>query len=427
MFSCVKSISRDIYKNEDGLTLMEVSLGLLVVSILALPLLQAYNVEIRQRTISNTQGALAQIEDSMNHYFLSGNGEYPCPASVSLGEDDPGFGEEGDCTLANIRLCTDPLWSSTEGICKTEDAPTAVIIGSVPFAELKMQQEQTLDYWGNKILYAVSFPQTNQAVYTIGGGTITVNTVDDPVDVANGSADGIPDALTNPYDIFMFSTGATGLGGYSRNGESLGDCADPADSYDHENCDFDNVFFYDVNPGNKSAAAFAEQVGPQFYDDMTRGQQSVPESTWFQHPDNAAYTDEDFAMTFATRIGIGTHRPGEDTTPDEMLHVAGNIRVETGTGGNGRLKTDSICDEDEDCFDPSYITEEVDEMQCDPDDDLYGEQVIRTIGDNQVRCNVTDGASGGSELQIDTSVVNGSCNLGERAVGFNPSGGILCL
>ncbi len=435
MFKFANSFVQKIRTNEDGITLMEVSLGLVILSILALPLLQAYNVEIRQRTISNTQGTLAQVQDSINHYFISGNGDYPCPASVSLAEGDPNFGEEGDCTLANIRLCTDPLWPTTEGICKTADIPTAVIIGAVPFSELKMQQEEVLDYWSNKILYAVSLPQTDPATFTIGGGTITVNTVDDPVAVADGSADGVPDALSDLYDLFLFSTGVTGLGGYTRNGVNIGACADPVDGYDSENCDFDNVFFYDVNPSNKSASAFAEQRGVQFYDDLTRGQQSIPETTWFQHPDNGTYVVEDFAMTLATRIGIGTNDPQNNTLPERMLHVAGNIRVEADDVGDpddhgeGWLKTDSICDEDEDCFDPSYITETVDDMQCDPDDDLYGEQAIRTIGDNQVRCNTTSGG-GGSPLQVDPTVVNGDCisgaNQDERAIGFGPSGEMLC-
>ena len=159
---------------------------------------------------------MSNAQDAINQFFISGNTFYPCPANVSAQAGDADFGISGDCTLSNIKLCTNPLWDNTEGICKTEDTPNAIIIGSIPFSTLRMSEDLALDYWGNRIMYAVTLSQANQTTYNTTAGKIVLLAADDPLDVANGIADGNPDALSQLYDIFLFSTGVNGAGGYSK-------------------------------------------------------------------------------------------------------------------------------------------------------------------------------------------------------------------
>ncbi len=424
-----KALIQKLIRKENGISLIEVAIGLIVLGLIVTPIMQSYNIKVKKESKQVTRGSLKNAQNSINQYYASGNGAYPCPASLTLGESDVDFGKSGDCTLANIKLCTDQSWKSNEGICKTDDTANAVIIGGVPFATIKMNQENALDYWGNKIIYAVTFEQTDNATFTANSGQIRVNAVDDPLLVQSGFEDGIPEEKTNTIDFFLFSTGSSSGGGFTKDGIAITSCGNALNGYESENCNFDNRFFYDTNPNNNTASAFSEVVGVNFYDDITLGQESVPESTWFQHPDNASYTD-DFVMTLSTAIGIGT------TTPNETIDVVGDIRT------NGGIETDSICDINNiECFDPELITGTRDEMECDADNTLYGNQAVMRLANNQVYCgsaiysdapNIPPPLQGmpieGEAITVDTNVINdNTCDDGELISGIKLNGDVICV
>ncbi|PCJ99513.1 MAG: hypothetical protein COA45_05605 [Zetaproteobacteria bacterium] len=443
--SCVLNTTNNTTRNEDGLTLIEVAIGLIVIGLIALPLMQAYKIELIQESRNRTRGSLANTESAINQFYGGGNFDYPCPASFTLQESDPDFGASGDCAvLANIKLCTSPLWPATEGICKTDNTTDAVIIGAVPFSTLKIPQEHALDFWGNKIIYAVTFEQTEETTFLANNGTIRVEAVDNPgaiqIRIENGTAptladDGVPNEKTANVDFFLFSTGLTGVGGYTKDGILIQACGGAATGWEHENCDFDDIFFYDQNPIDDASSAFSEVPGFNFFDDMTRAQDSLPEQIWFPHP-----TYNPYLLTMSTRIGIGT------ASPQATIEVVGNIRTD------GRLQSDQICDSiGNDCFDPELITGTMDAMKCDPSgDNMAGTQAVMRIADSQVYCNspvygTTDENGNpiplpqqgepidGIALQVDTSVLSGnsgnpdgSCDPGELISGINASGEIIC-
>ena len=432
---------------EAGFTLIEAAIALTVVGLVMIPIMHQYKVDLRQESWNRTRGSLANAETAINQFYYGGNYDYPCPANVSLSESDPDFGKSGDCTLANIKLCTDLTWESTEGICKTEDTTDAVIIGAVPFATLKMPQEQALDFWGNKIIYSVTLEQTEETTFQGNNGRIRIHAVDNPeairLRIENGTLptladDGIPGEKENNADFFLFSTGATAIGGYTKDGESLQPCGLPINGFDHENCDLDDTFFYDQNPNDDSASAHAEVAGPNFFDDMTRAQLSLPEQMWFQHPDYNPYL-----ITMSTRIGIGT------SIPRASIEVVGNVRT------NGTLQSDQLCDDTEsDCFDPELITGTMDQMECEPDSNITEKPVVMQIADSRVYCGSTvypnelspgvphpDAGDpiAGITLEVNTTVYTGStnpdldpddtriCPYGDLATGFNTSGELICV
>lgn len=447
---CLKNTvktTQSAIRKEDGLTLLEAAIGLIIIGLITLPLIHSYKTTLIQESRDRTRGSMANIKDAINQYHAAGNFVYPCPASISLQEGGVRFGIAGlgsanDCQLADLKLCTNPTWSTTEGICKTDDTTDAVIIGAVPFSNLKMQQEKALDFWGNKIIYAVTFEQTNLATFTGNIGTIRVKAVDNPEAIqdqiengtsasSNSSNDGIPNEKTSSVDFFLFSTGATGIGGYTKNGILIQACGDATTGFEHENCDFDDVFFYDKNPTDDAASAYSEVPGLNFFDDMTRAQLSIPEPMWFQHPDNGTYT-EDYLLTLSTRIGIG---PDPITDPLATIEVQGNIRT------NGMLKSDEMCNKfGNECFDPELITGDLDVMKCNPaGDTMFGDQAVMQIARNQVHCNSTvdtsNNAFDGVALHVDTSIisgstatdsVNGHCQAGWMVSGFDSNGEIIC-
>lgn len=122
-----------VVKKEEGLSLVEMAIGLVVLGLIATPIIYSYKIQEIRESITSTRGSLATAQNAINQYYGSGSGEYPCPASLSLKEGDTDFGKSGDCTLPNIKLCTNALWRTSEGICKTDDTVDAVIIGGGAF------------------------------------------------------------------------------------------------------------------------------------------------------------------------------------------------------------------------------------------------------------------------------------------------------
>lgn len=419
-------------KQDDGVSLIEAAFALIMIGLIILPILQASRYETRLAQSSVTHGSLAGLQGGINNYFLGGAGAYPCPSDLDTAPGDNGYGRADDCSdLSQIPLCNDPLWFEDDGICKTSDNIGAVIIGGAPFATLKMNEEAAFDYWGNKVLYAVTHTQTNNDTYTIGAGQVRAMVVDSPTSPSN---DGNPRLLDTQYDFILFSTGAGGVGGVTRMGQRLGGCGAEAEGYEVENCDLDDVFFLDADPTERAAAAFSEVTGDQFYDDYTRAQQSVPELTWFQHPNNPEY-DDDYVITLSTSVGIGTQ------TPEATLDVRNDIRIQSGTNEDGtnyggRLKSDLICDRNNNhCFDPEQITGELERMRCsDVNGGFYGNQAVRRFQSNRVLCTTAqydelDESINGDALAVDTTIIPSTttpCAANERVTGIGGSGGVIC-
>lgn len=427
--SKLKSINNAL-PQQKGLSLLEMAIGLVVLGFVALPIIRSYSGDLEKEAYNTTSGSLVETITGINQFFFSDNSRYPCPTDMSLAEGDANFGLEGSCDLASILLCgpTSP-WLASGGICKTDNTANAIVIGGVPFGTLKMSQDTQIDFWKNKFIYAVTHSQTKQLSYSTGGGKINVLAADNPLNVANSTEDGVPDVLSIPYDMFLFSTGETGVGGFTSRGMANDVCGDLTTGLEHENCDFDNTFFIAVDPYDNASNAFGRVPGVNFFDDITRMQISPPLATWFQHTDNPTYTDKDYVLTLATKVGIGTKEP------DETLHVVGDIRAEvmlSGDGGN--LKSDLLCNESGSCFDPVIITDTLPQMNCDSDASFPLQRAVTRVANSEVKCNTAlddsgNPIGGGNNLRVDNSKFGTmDCGgSGEIAQGIDASGDLICV
>ncbi len=357
--------------NQRGFSLIEVSVSLLVIGLIALPFLNEYRRNSVRDSYYETQGILAQARDGINQYYASLTSSYPCPASLALGPGDTDYGVSGDCTLVNLDLCSSGSWFVSDGICKTSDTADAVIIGALPFATIKMQQQSELDFWDNKIIYAVTHQLTIPA--STSGGRIRARVYD-------AATDTFPTIVN--HEILLFSTGGSKVGGFSKDGVSISPCGPMLDGYDNENCDFDEEFII-----NDDSRLFSLANGQRFYDDVTVGQETFPSVLWFEHRNNMAYPDNEYSLTLAAKVGVGTNNPAA------ALHVDGGIKIErkydptdplysvgTNADDGGRLKVDVLCDNSADCMDTELITGSRPEMRCDASNNFYGEQAVTTIG-----------------------------------------------
>jgi len=410
------------FLKDDGISLIEAAVGVVILGLISVPLFQAMRIEQVQRTYKETAGGLSDVRSGINQYYAL-EGAYPCPASLTAQEGDVDFGSSQNftkptCELVDLTLCSDPSWPTAGGgVCKTSNDPVnAVVIGALPFVNLKASHSYALDVWSHKILYGVSFMQTDPDTYVIGAGVVNVLVPDDPNDPA---ADGVPEPHSSLYDFVLVSHGETKVGAYNKDGLLVSACPAFADGIEVHNCDMDNQFLLHVDPSNLAAAAANRVVGNNFYDDITSGQDTIPADSWFQHPDNSAYPDQDYLLTIANRIGVGLLEPAE------TIHVAGAIRVEDTPDilePFGNLKARSLCSyytyTDPDtgvetdvllgCFDPELFAGTKDQMKCDPADLVLGDQVITQVLEGHVVCNTSldagDSSAGTPPSPIPTSV-----------------------
>ena len=174
--------------------------------------------------------------------------QFPCPADPTLGPGDAGFGQE-------MRTALGPVGTPNRYAGTTCTAPLVggVYHGAVPFAELDLSADDTLDQYGNKFSYAVSATVSDGEAFMAGRkplGSISVTKFD-----TLGGTTTIPNV---PFALVHH--GASGFGSYSPAGVRLA-CPAAAAARDADNCN-DDATFVDANDFMNTNDASAE-----FYDD----------------------------------------------------------------------------------------------------------------------------------------------------------------
>ncbi len=416
---------------ESGFSLIEISILLIVIGFIFAPIIRTIEHDIERDNHRRNSGLLSNANDSINKFYSNAGGAYPCPASLTLDAEDAASGVSADCTnLNNFRNCTNPTWlTAGGGVCRTSSiAGNAVIVGAVPYAEIGTDLENSLDVWGNKLIYVIPFLNTDNLLTNNYNG-VRMQTLS-----STGAVIAAADA-----EMLLFSTGFSGVGGFTKEGNQVSACGLAVQGYDNENCDFDNIFF--SNDG-----AFSRVPGAEFYDDITRSQTAVPATTWFEHQSNPATggANNRFAITSSTRVGIGRNDPANS------LHVNGGIRVESRDPAllnlalscapntacfepGGRVKTPSVCNDSGDCFEPEIITENRSEMLCDSAAQLHGDQPVLAVHTERVHCASPENSAGTAilekSLRVDTAIFpTSSCTvLGEVAAGIDSAGEVICV
>lgn len=88
-----KFLQHKILKSENGFTLIDVAVALLVIGILAAPLVQQYRIWLLTSKQQLTAGRAQNARDAIEQYYFVNN-RYPCPADPRLGPSDADFGVE---------------------------------------------------------------------------------------------------------------------------------------------------------------------------------------------------------------------------------------------------------------------------------------------------------------------------------------------
>lgn len=390
---------KSIIKDEKGLSLIEVAMVLLIAGILTVPMVDLYTIYKETEKTEVTKNNITDVRNAVNKFAVK-EGRYPIPASVSAVQGDVGFGHEGSPNPPN---CASATWATTDGICRTATSPD-VLIGAVPFNTVGLEEEESIDYWGNRILYAVSLTQTSAGTYVendgVTGGAITV------MEMSSAGLVAAPEFR----DAIFVSHGPEAVGAYTAQGNAAAPCNVPVVEAEDENCDLDEVFVLEEN-----ARGYVK--GGDYYDDYTSALKSPGGTAWSQ-PAMAT----DIAWTGATRIGIGT------TNPSVKLEAAGDITA------TGKVRADQLCGPGSTCFDPEMITGALTEMDCAKKSALGG--VVTGLGAGIVSCSGAVDASGNPassgvvEYRFDaTYIQQKDCTTvgsGQPMIGIDATGEPIC-
>jgi prepilin-type N-terminal cleavage/methylation domain-containing protein len=139
-----------------GFTLLELSIVVLVVTLLIGGLLIPLSTQVEQRNISDTQQRLVQIQDALMGFAIA-HGRFPCPASVSNPPQPTDQGVEDTPTGVNLGVCNHPIDGYVPGV-------------TLGLTNLD-SQGFVVDAWGlqqNRIRYAITNNLAN--AFTTNGG-----------------------------------------------------------------------------------------------------------------------------------------------------------------------------------------------------------------------------------------------------------------
>lgn len=398
--------------NEKGFSLLEVALLLLVGGILAVPLMEAYNRYMTERTSAKTYTAGSTIQSAMTEFYEM-HERYPCPAIPGLAVGDPLHGVEQcpgrDMDGDGTNMAALAFDACTDGFCRTSGrdadgdlADDGVLIGNIPYVSLGIPYNEALDGWKRRFTYAVTESMTDSGTFLPDRGSIMVWKSDGSTPLSYGDA--VQSA--NPKDkggqatahFVYFSNGENGRGAYNSEGQRIGDACDnstftgaeiaaASKSYNEiENCDNDYEFTTDLQ-------AYSTQAGYDYYDDIFYYQSGLPSGgTW-----NYSGTQEDVFTSFGGNLGIGT------PSPQFAVDVAGNVRAAS------RTRTGAYCDQTGN--------------NCMP---------ASTIGGSGITCGNTTPMAGIElndticEVELPPGAITGECNANEYVTGIDGSGQVIC-
>jgi len=144
-------------KRINGFSLIEISIVVLIVSVVASSSLNLIGRKNDAENIANTEKRMRFIANALQVYFNS-NAKLPCPANYEVGSYVSGEGI--DCN--DTGTLVDSNLSEYEG----SSSKANILGGFIPYIDIGIPPEFTIDEWGRRITYIVDKDATGPDVAT---------------------------------------------------------------------------------------------------------------------------------------------------------------------------------------------------------------------------------------------------------------------
>ncbi len=362
-----------LLKNKHGYTLIETAIVLVIVGLLVGAMSSIYTVYSRHKEFDTTESVVKKASNALIAY-ANMYGRYPCPAQANIKRGQQGYGMElcapnndptnpipasGNCFEYNTALNT-----LTEGVCVEESTSAVtdkrILRGVLPFKALNLSEDETIDQYGSRLTYAVTYSMTNEDTFSIEPGKSgAIILVDDNDNV-----------ITKAAHFYVFSAGKDKAGAYTRGGVLSSPC--PAlPSKENENCDVS------VGDGIYRNAQKSDKQGKDFYDDQGYYRAQLGVQEWEYVSDTSA----DIVNKTPGKLVIGAP-PSVDLSTASKVEVKGDVYSDGGV-----VMADEICDPTAkhtdtrpECFRPEVIGGQLAEnegLKCPRDDpDGHGRYLV---------------------------------------------------
>lgn len=263
---------------------------------------------------------------------------------------------------------------TVNGVCVEQSARADLTnrnirVGAIPFRDMQLDEKDTFDGYGNRLVYAVTQDMANVGTFREDGGGIRI--IDSTgADLSNG-------AQSAAYVVF--SSGQNGNGAVNANGVANACNANGGDS---ENCR--DYSFGAAAPGTNTAATYRMDVTGNNYDDMMAYFVASENPVWRRTTPTAQ------SVTDLTRgnVGVGISDPAQITdtltvgqssvnyTNDsaqygrlanvngDVAFQTGSLRVGDGNASDNRIFAPQYCDQSgTNCFSVENIAAPYDPAQ----------------------------------------------------------------
>lgn len=146
-------------KNQtQGYNLIQMSIALLILGIMATGFLQIYRIYKEQQDYIKTQDAVSQAVQKLQT-FRQTYGYYPCPAPLDVARDNPTYGNPSNCSVTTqasgtcvLGICIQTTTRTIGGVA----TPIRVRTGGIPFRALQMDEKDTFDAYGSRLTYVLT-------------------------------------------------------------------------------------------------------------------------------------------------------------------------------------------------------------------------------------------------------------------------------
>jgi len=366
------------YKGNRGFSLIELAVLVTIFGLIGGTMSTEYSQYAKTKALNDTLVRQNEISEAFSRYERN-FGTLPCPASPSLPPDDPNAGKANcaqvisqfpahtswhpgvSCTTPTINPITNfPDICIVQGARPTSNNPTycpstggpcgavlpgmakyndPVIIGTLPYVDLGIALNDSVDGWGNRLTYAVTYYLTDLTKFnSVNGianqgviGQENYNSLNDSIVPTPNT--GMPNGASaiNAYMLALVSHGPDGKGAWNYQGKRPVPCdmtpidkgvagASPTSTgRDNENCNGDAIFLANGIGSSDTVHALTSLVhGSHFYDDafvMTTFSMDVDK--WSS--DSLGIMSN--ALGASGKVGIGT------SSPQSALDVQGNIKA----------------------------------------------------------------------------------------------------
>lgn len=307
VFSNVEKKMIGTKHTRSGYTLVEMAIALLIIGFFLAGAIQIYaqyrNSQITEKTQTSISRAATAIFE-----FKNANGRFPCPSPIKEGRNSPNYGHETDCSDPNIGTasvvnpgeCLNGTIgpNNYDGICieasnrSISGVNPRVRMGAIPFRELQIDEEDTMDGYGSRLVYVVTEDMAVASTFKDSRAGIELR--DGNGTVLSGGDQSVA--------FMVISPGPNMNGAVSREG-TVKACDNAANMLDAENC-------RDFTTTTNTQAVYAMDLtssGTNQFDDVVEYFVPSEAEMWRRQTP----TSENIVDLSEKNVGVGTITPTE--------------------------------------------------------------------------------------------------------------------